>query len=273
VTVAENANTVTAWNVAVKDLLGADETLISGSEHTNEGSITETGTGFVLNLGSLTSADAPITLTYQARIADTAYDKEAIINTASLSYDGAPAGGITYTGSASQTFNTHIVDQFSKTLVTTSQNGGDLVIPGETVKFDLTATLGTGTQNLVFNDTLPTGLTAVSAKVISEGQVIATVPVNTVVTPTGNTLSLNLGKVVTPGSDRTAPNNQVTVEVTATVNATTALSTILTNTGTLVATTPSGAPSQTLTASAPVDVVQPGTISAFVFLDTNCTGT
>eukprot|EP01037_Dinobryon_pediforme_P018860 gene18860-19184_t len=275
VTVAEAAgNTVPAFNVSIADLLAVGETLVKGTETVKGGSggpdtIVESGTGFTVTAPQLLSSDKPIVVTYQAKLADSVFNNDAITNVAHLGYDSAPAGGLHYTDQDQQTLTTHLVDQFSKSLVTTSQGGGNLAIPGETITFELDATLGKGTQHLVLTDSLPTGLTAISATVTAEGQVITSVPLNTTISPTGNSFTGDFGIVTTPGNSTDAV---IKVLVTAKVDTTVPSGTTLTNTATLTSTTPAGAPQDKITSTASVSVVNPGKITGMVFLDGQCDG-
>eukprot|EP01037_Dinobryon_pediforme_P002013 gene2015-2051_t len=275
VTVAEAAgNTNPAFNITLADLLAPGETLVKGTETIKGGSglpdaITETGTGFVVHADQLLTGDKPLVITYQATLADSVVNGQTITNTASLGYDSAPNGGLHYTGSDSQTLTAHLTDGLSKSLVTLSQNGGNLVLPGETVTYNLTATLGHGTQHLVLTDSLPAGLTAVSAQVISEGQVITTVPLNTIVTPSGNSFTADFGTLVTPGN---TSGNKIQILVTATVDDNATIGSTITNTATLSASVPGGAVYETETASSKVKVVAPSKITGMVFLDGQCSG-
>ncbi len=282
VTVSEAAgDAVSTFNISIADLLAPGETLVAHSETVSGGSTTgagdtivEAGTGFTAHVNQLLAADQPVVVTYQAKLADSVYNGQTITNTAHLGYDSAPAGGLSYTDTASATMTAHLQDQFAKSLVTTSQNGGNVVITGETVTFDLTVTLARGTQDLVLKDVLPAGFTAVSAKVVAEGNATSSLlHIGDVVSAVGPALSLDFGTVVNPGSSTTAPGDQIVVEVTAIVDDNVASGTLITNTGTLIATTPGGAAQETDTSSTTVKVMQPSRITGFVFLDGNCNGT
>jgi fimbrial isopeptide formation D2 family protein len=271
VTVAEPAgNTSPAFNISIADLLAASETLVKGSETIKGGSggidtIVENGTGFTITAPQLVAGDQPIVVTYQAKLADSVYNNQAITNTATVGYDNAASGGLHYTGSDSQTIDAHLKDQFLKSV----GNSGGAVIRGETITFELDATLGLGTQHLVLSDVLPNGLTAVSAQVISEGQVITSVPLNTVASPSGNGFYIDFGNVVAPGG---STNAVIKVLVTATVDPNVVIGTTITNTATLTSTTPGGALQDTINSSAQVMVINPGKITGMVFLDGNCNG-
>ena len=275
-TIAEAANTNPAYNLTLAEQVGAGETLVSGSETVTGATATSiivSGNGFTVHGGQLLAGEAPITITYQARLDNTVTNGQVIMNSASLAYDSTPGGGLTYTGATTQLMTGHLVDQLEKTLVTTSQNGGNLGIPGETVSFDITATLAAGTQHLVLTDLLPAGFTPVSATVIAEGNITgASVQPGDIVTPTGQSLTLDLGTIVSPGSSTTAPADQIVVRVTATVDATASVDTLISNAATLAASVPGGAAYQTATATSAVQVVAPSAITGMVFLDGNCNG-
>lgn len=277
VTVSE-LNAIPAFAITIGDLLAPGETLVHGTETITGGSgapdlITETGTGFIVHADQLLHGDAPIVVTYQAKLDDSVYNAQHITNKANLTYSNLSGGGVTYTGSDSKSLDVHLVDQFTKSLSTQSQGGGNLVIPGETITFDLTTTLARGTQGLVLSDILPTGLNAVSAKVISEGNATSTtLHTGDVVNAVGQSLTLNFGTVVNPGSSTTAPGDQIVVRVTATVDPNAVIGSTITNTGTLKASVPGGAVYETDTSSSSVKVMSPGKITGMVFLDGNCNG-
>jgi fimbrial isopeptide formation D2 family protein/uncharacterized repeat protein (TIGR01451 family) len=277
VTVSE-LNAIPAFAITIGDLLAPGETLVHGTETITGGSglpdlITETGTGFIVHADQLLHGDAPIVVTYQARLADSVVNSQHITNTANLTYSNLSVGGVTYTGSDSKSLDVHLVDQFTKSLSTPSQGGGNLVIPGETITFDLTTTLARGTQALVLKDILPGGLNAVSAKVISEGNATSTtLHTGDVVAAVGQSLTLDFGTVVNPGTSTTSPGNQIVVRITAVVDPSAVFGSTITNTGTLKASVPGGPIYETDTSSSSVKVVSPGKITGMVFLDGNCNG-
>jgi len=281
-----------AYNVTIADPLSPGLVLVSGSERVTEGGVTVTGAvvtenggGFTVTVPHLYSTDAPITLTYQAKLADSVVDGATLRNTATLSYASAASNGATYSGgSASATVGAHLTDSFSKVLVAASSGASvqsGLVAPGETLTYDLVATLGQGTQHLVLSDLLPTGLDYLSSSVVSLGNTSGSaLGVGASGTDSNGVVSFDFGSagLTNPGSSTSAPGNQVVVAVTAQVDNADKINQVLTNTGKLVATVPTntygvtaGTPMQTLTSASAVTVA-PATITGRVFVDGLCDG-
>ena len=273
------SSTGAAYNVALGDLLAPGETLVANSATATAGAVTSTG-------GQVTFADAafalgavPITITYKAQVKGDVVSGQQIVNTATLAYASLPANGVGFTGASSATVGVQLLDEIAKSVIGAPLAQSANLAPGDSVTFDVTATLDTGAQALTISDVLPAGLTYVSSKLDSLGDVTGSslaVGASGSYNAATGTVTFNLGNVDAPIG---AASNQVMIEVTAKVAPGAAIGSTLTNTGKLVSATPAngygvvaGMPDQTLTATAPILVVAPASITGNAFLDAHCDG-
>ena len=173
-----------------------------------------------------------LTVTYTARIADSAVIPSSITNTAGLGYDSLPGpGGRPGSAAASSTITITGVQAFTKALIATSDplTGSsqfdpavtDLAI-GETATFELLAVLPEGTIGPVtFTDSLlgPKGTLGFVPGTVTASIGGVAVPVLTTAIDTNgdgiaDALTFSLGTIVIPG-DNIAANNLVSVRYTA----------------------------------------------------------
>ena len=268
-----------AYNVALGDLLAPGETLVANSATATVGAITSTGGKVAFTDAAFALGAAPITITYKAQVKGDVVNGQQIVNTATLVYASLPTNGVGFTGASSATVGVQLLDGIAKSVVRAPLAQSASLAPGDSVTFDVTATLDIGAQALTISDVLPAGLTYVSSKLDSlgsvTGSILAVGASGSYDAPTG-TVTFNLGNVDTPIG---ATSNQVMIEVTATVAPGAAIGSTLTNTGKLVSATPAngygvaaGTPDQTLTATAPILVVAPAAITGNAFLDSHCDG-
>ncbi len=258
----EAGSTASAYNVTLSDLIPAGLVLV-GVPTTTAGTLTTPGgNSIALSLTEYALGAPTITITYQARLADSVFNGQVIPNTATLNYASAPTNGTALSDTASDSVAVAIIDTLDKTQVSTSLPatlGSDLAV-GETVTYRLTATLDEGTQQLQLADALPTGLTFVSASVVSlgGGNITASLTGAPVFNGGTNSVSFDFGTVVNPGDNLENAGDQVVVEITARVNGTALpAGTTLTDTGTLTAQTPGGMAMPTLTDTVTNTVVAP----------------
>ena len=268
-TIAEASDsTGAAFNVSLADPLAAGLTLVAGSETTSDGAtVTESGNGFTVNVGTVDYGASPITVTYEAVLANSVTPGDVLTNTGSLTYDSAVTNGTTVTTTGSVAGTVDITPTLVKTIIATSDGSTDAALHGgavddlaigETVTYQMVATLEPGTQSLVFNDALPSGLVFVSGSVASIGASVSGSALTLGEGPTsttGNDVVFNLGTVVDAAGGSTA-SNEVVVDVTARL-ASGSNNAVVTNTGSVTTAGPAGAGSSTATSSVAVDVVAP----------------
>ena len=280
-TIAEASDSsATAYNVSLADPLSAGLALVAGSETTSDGAtVTESGNGFVVNIGTMAYGAAPITVTYQAQLAASDVNGGTVPNTATLTYDSEASNGQVLTAhSNNDTVGSTITDSLTKTLVSSSVGpivNAD-VAQGETITFDLTATLGSGTQVLQLADALPGDYTYASSSGVSLGTVTGSalaVGQSGTFNAGSDTVSFNFGTVTTSDGPVVANGDQVTVAVSVVVG-NGPVGTNVTNTGTLMAAVPAnafgvaaGTAMPTLNASVTDQIVAPGTVSGHVYDD------
>ncbi len=243
VTIQHTGNsTHTAYNLALGDLLAPGITLVANSATTTAGTISEAGGKIGLTLSSLALGQS-VTITYQARLADNVVDGQTIRNTANLTYQTDPTPGRILEDSDYEDIHVAIADTIVKDLISTdnSYTPGSDVVAGETITYRLTVTLGEGAQRLIVDDVLPTGLTPVSSKVLSLGNIAGTsvLAVGAAGTVSGQTITFNFGDVINAGDNAVTAGDSVTIEVVATVAPGTAGGLALVNTATVRPTTPS----------------------------------
>ena len=263
VTIRHTGNsTNAAYNIAMGDILAPGISLVPGSAATNRGSISETGGNISLNLASL-ALNESVTITYRAKLADTVVNGQTIRNTATLDYQTDPTPGRVLHDSDYEDIRVAIQDSIVKDLVSTdnSYTPGSDVVAGETITYKLTVTLGEGAQRLIVDDVLPTGLTYVSSKVLSLGNIAGTsaLPVGAAGSNSGQTLTFNFGDVINAGDNAVTAGDKVEIEVKAIVAPGTAGGLALTNTATVRPTTPANpygvAPGTPMTPSSDTETV------------------
>lgn len=182
-TVAHRADsTAPAFDLVVTDALDPRLVLVPGSVTTTAGTPVAAGGAIRVELDRLLASDPVLTITFQARLADSVRIGEVVPNTAVLAYDSAPGpGGRADQGTASAAVTAVFAPTLAKSVAATSNPGtgsGQFdptipdVAPGEVVTFRLIATLGEGTQQVVVVDDLPVEgglLEFVAARVVSVG--------------------------------------------------------------------------------------------------------
>ncbi|MFM2151227.1 MAG: hypothetical protein RLZZ187_3533 [Pseudomonadota bacterium] len=201
------ASQMPGYDITVRDTL--DPRLIPVAVSSTLGTAAIAGQVVTLtNLPRLAQIEQAV-LTYTVRFADTVQPGQRIGNTATLTYDSNPGtGGAPGTGSASAPeLLVNMPIALTKAIVATSlpETGSAFFNPtlpdiavGETVTYRLKATLSEGTQTLVIADTLPAGLVAESATLISVGAgITAAAPV---ITLSGQAVRFDFGTVVNTGS-------------------------------------------------------------------------
>jgi large repetitive protein len=229
ITNSNAANTSTAYDINVTDLLDNDielinTTLASGIVVTGATVSANTSTTGSLNLVLQSLAPgASATITLNAVVKATAPAGATVANTASITYTSTPgdnpderdgSGGTDdYTDSdtsASFTLATPVIDKLDS--VTTG------VAVGGTFSYDIDITLSEGvTRDLVITDLLPAGLILVGTSIDDSG-FVGTLP-SPVITgglTSGQDIVLNFGDVTTDDDNDTANN---TFRVTVTVRA------------------------------------------------------
>ena len=234
VTIAHAADsTAAAYDIVVTDALDARFVPVAGSVSSSLGTATLVGNGIRLEIPRLLTTDAPVTLTYSVRFADTIEPGQVVGNTAALGWDSNPGeGGRPATDQASAEDITAVFPlNLTKAIVATSlpETGSDRFDPdapdlavGETVTYEIVATLSEGTQRLVITDTIPFGLLPLDgqAVVVSTGAGI-TAGAGGTLTPSavisGQSVTFDFGTVVNTGNNVSDGGDQVTIRITARV--------------------------------------------------------
>jgi large repetitive protein len=224
-------STSAAYDIVITDLL--DPRLRPFEVSASVGTAAILGDTVRLDVPLLRLEDAPVTLTYRIRLADTVEPGQVIGNTAVLDYDSsAGPGGRPGSGSASAEEITVVFAlNLTKEIVATSlpETGSDRFDPdipdlavGETVTYELVATLSEGTQRLVITDMIPDGLLPLEgqAVVASTGPGISAGAGGTL-TPTavisGQRVTFDFGTLVNTGDNTTDDGDRVVVRITARV--------------------------------------------------------
>jgi uncharacterized repeat protein (TIGR01451 family)/fimbrial isopeptide formation D2 family protein len=223
ITNSNAANTSTAYDIRVRDLLDTDIELIT-ADVTGAVIASDASTSGELNLVLQSLAPgATATITLNAVVKATAPAGATVANTASITYTSTPgdnpaerdgSGGTDdYSDSdtsASFTLATPVIDKLDS--VTTT------VAVGGTFSHDIDITLSEGvTRDLVITDLLPAGLILVGTSIDDSG-FVGTLP-SPVITgglASGQDIVLNFGDVTTDDDNDTANN---TFRVTVTVRA------------------------------------------------------
>ncbi len=232
VTISHAADsTAAAYDIVVTDAL--DARFVPVSVSSSLGTATIAGNGIRLEIPRLLTTDAPVTLTYTVRFADTIEPGQVVGNTAALGWDSNPGtGGRPGTDNASAQDVTAVFGLgLTKDIVATSlpQTGSDRFDPnapdlavGETVTYEIVATLSEGTQNLVITDLMPEGLLPLDglAFVVSTGAGISAGAGGTLsplAVINGRSVSFDFGTVVNTGDNLSNADDQVTIRITARV--------------------------------------------------------
>ncbi|WP_305799134.1 SdrD B-like domain-containing protein [Roseococcus sp. SDR] len=215
-------STSPAYLVNLSDIIPAGITLVAGTATATAGTVTETGGNIDFTLNQFLLSAAPVTITYQARLAGNIVDGQAITNTASVTYSSAPVLGVSVTETDPAVLTTDIVNTVVKTLVSTSLGAtvGNAVGIGEEATFLVTATLGEGSQRIVLRDVLPTGLDLVSSELVSLGGITGSaLSIGSAGTYDAGTrtLSFNLGDIHNAFDNAVTANDQVVFRVVAKV--------------------------------------------------------
>jgi large repetitive protein len=273
VTVAHSgSSTGPAYDLALTDLLAGAKLLYVPNSATAMlggapvGSFDATGGDLRFTLGTLGLTAGTLTVTYQARLADTVEDGGLVVNSVALAYDTAP-GVVTgervftpppETASVTVIMPATLDKSITATSLAATPNGQ--VAPGETITYSLVTTISEGTQKLVLADLLPAHLEVLSASVAGFGNPGMTNTAGLVVGSAGviagQGVSFDFGTVVNPG-DNITTNNSVTVQILARVRDTAPAGAVLTNAATATVTDTTGGHVQNLADDVSVTVVTP----------------
>ncbi|MEM9063602.1 MAG: isopeptide-forming domain-containing fimbrial protein [Pseudomonadota bacterium] len=179
-----------------------------------------------ITLDELTTGDSLI-VEYRATVASDVQLGEVLVNTADLTYDSLPTDDDPNERDYDLSDEAEIaVDapQLSKTVFSTSlteTTGTDVAI-GETVVFELVATIPEGTGEIVISDTLPTVpgvLSFVSAEVTDIGEDLlasSALAVGATAAPVGGVISFDFG-LIENAPDADTLEETITIQVTALV--------------------------------------------------------
>ena len=262
-------------NTTISDLLlspGLD--LIAGSVTTSRGAIIA-GNGqndaiVAILPGVLNPGDAPIVVTYRARLTDAVEPGQQLVNTARLT-------GLTTTIPNLDSVPTNLTAQalinvdmpvtlqksvIASSIPETQSEQFDPTRPdaaiGEVVTYRVAAALSEGTQNVVITDTLPAGVLFLGARSSTPG-------FSPTFTLVGQTLTANFGTVVNIGNNVDEPFNLgIDIDVRILDVPTNVAGTVLPNAADVTISSPS-APNvpggtQTANAAAAIDVVEPALV-------------
>jgi uncharacterized repeat protein (TIGR01451 family) len=215
-------STADAYRITLSGLLPPGVSLLPGTATASAGTISESvgDLGYALDQFALNAA--PVTITYQARLAADVVDGQSIVTTAQVTYGSAPVLGVTTTESDPATVGVEIVNTVVKVLESTSLAGtaGSAVGIGEEVSFLVTATLGEGGQRILLQDVLPTGLDFVDSALVSLGGITGAalgIGADGVYDPFTRTLSFDLGDIANPWDNVSSAADQVVFRVVARV--------------------------------------------------------
>jgi fimbrial isopeptide formation D2 family protein/uncharacterized repeat protein (TIGR01451 family) len=262
VTVANQPDaTGAAYDIVIDDPLSPYLLAVPGSVTSSVGTATIIGNRIHVEIPVLIAGAAPVVITYRAAFADTVQPGQLVPNVATLDYASAPTFGHAYEDADLAVVRVGFTLDLTKTVVDTSlpETGSGYFNPtladlaaGETVTYQLVATISEGTQHLVVTDTMPTGLVAESARLVSAGTGIAMgVPVITV---TNGLVTFDFGTIVNAGDN--LAGDRIVLEVIARRTAEPAAGSVLTNTAQAIDTslTSQGLPGAVLTAQATAQV-------------------
>ena len=271
-----NDGTGPAHDVVLEDLLSNPHLALSGAPSfdlegtTISPAVSVVGDGFRAVIGSIAVGET-LTVTYNATLSSSAPEATKFFNTASVEYDtvsdGTPSSteGRTYTDSDDHdvgTVPTLYKEATASSLSQTDRLAFDItdldLVVGEEVTFTLTLVLPEAAMgSVVLTDTLPTGLSYVSAAFVSEGAQISGAA-DVVVTNAGAVTTFDFGTVSNTATGTIDAGDQVKVTLTARVEDVAAVTegASLVNTAALDVTA-EGVVLDTVTASGAVDIVEP----------------
>ncbi|MEI6159295.1 MAG: isopeptide-forming domain-containing fimbrial protein, partial [Roseococcus sp.] len=272
VTVAHSGtSTGPAFDLALTDLLASEKlNYVAGSATASlggasVGSFDTTGGNLRYSLGTLGLTAGTLTITYQAKLADTVEPGGVVVNSVALVYDTAPgtvSGERVFTPPpATATVTVVMPASLDKSITATSiaATPDGQVAPGETITYTLVTRLSEGTQKVVVADTLPGDLEVISADVVGFGTGItnsAGLTAGSAGIIAGQGVSFDFGTVVNPG-DNSAANDTITVQIIARVRDTAPGGAVLTNAAITTVTDTAGGNIQQPTDAVTVTVVIP----------------
>ncbi|MCY4333694.1 MAG: isopeptide-forming domain-containing fimbrial protein [Litoreibacter sp.] len=269
-----------AYDVIVTDTMPGPFLLHTGSLlfQVNGATITPTvsaTTGFFSATIPVLEPNDVLTVTYTADVGTLADPTASYINAATVNYDSAPGDNPNERDYPELTdeVRTALSAQLEKTILSTGSpatgdaehdpNNPDVGI-GELITYQLVITLPEiPMDNVTLTDSLPTGLSFVSADITSVGSEISGVTVNdeaTVVSTSGNDVILSFDNLTNAYSDNVIDaNDQIVVEVTVRVDDLPSVNDgdVLTNSASLVVTPQGEGPLTPITDQTSVDVVEP----------------
>ncbi len=234
-TIAHDAtSTSNAFDVVLTDTLPAGLTYVGGSVSPPGAFGSIAGQVLTLNVGTLTLAAGSTTITYQARIDNSAVVGAPLINSVLGVWgsvpgaDGTPTGGrngttapaalndyrTTASVPVTPNANAFIDAQKSVALVIDADSSGNLT-PGDTLEYTVTLNNGgSAVSGVVFTDPIPANTTFVSG---------STTTTRGTITETPSLLTVNVGAM--------AAADVVTIKFRVTVNAGTPVGTVISNQG------------------------------------------
>lgn len=265
VTIAQDAaSTGPAYLLHISDLLTANAVLEVGSVTASIGTVVLGNgvgdTSIEVDVARLAIGDAPITITYRARLTDAVQPGDVLSNTANLTYESQPSFGRESTGSATATLPVQMAPTLVKSIYSTDlpATSDPSLAQGETVTYQLLSTIREGTQHLVVTDALPTGLTPLSATVVSIGHITGSLlGAGSSGVINGQTVTFDFGDIVNPGDNVVNAGDQVVVLVTARVVDTTPAGTVLVDNGETTSANLAGTHTDNATSSVVNRVVAP----------------
>lgn len=269
-----------AYDVIVTDALPPEFTLNTGSllfqidGTTITPTVTSDATGFTASIPVL-EPDEVLTVTYTADVGAGAVAPESYINEATVNYDSAPGDNPNERDYPELTDDARVAlpPLLDKSILSTSlsQTGDGEHDPdnpdvniGELITYELVITLPEVPMgDVTLTDTLPTGLSFVSADIVSVGSEITGVTAAdeaTVVSTSGSDVIFSFGALDNAYSDGVIDGaDQIVVEVTVRVDDLPTVNDgdVLTNDASLVVTPEGEAPLTPVTDAVSVDVVEP----------------
>jgi len=269
-----------AYDLIVTDALPPEFTLNTGSllfqidGTTISPTVTSDATGFTANIPVL-EPDEVLTVTYTADVGAGAVAPESYINEATVNYDSAPGDNPNERDYPELTDDARVAlpPLLDKSILSTSlsQTGDGEHDPdnpdvniGELITYELVITLPEVPMgDVTLTDTLPTGLSFVSADIVSVGSEITGVTAAdeaTVVSTSGSDVIFSFGALDNAYSDGVIDGaDQIVVEVTVRVDDLPTVNDgdVLTNDASLVVTPEGEAPLTPVTDAVSVDVVEP----------------
>ncbi|WP_131857226.1 DUF11 domain-containing protein [Bosea sp. BK604] len=262
------------FHATISDLLGPGLVLIPGSVTTTRGTVdfgngagndlVIVSPGRVINVG-----DAPITITYRARLADSVEPGQILINTANVSGETTfvpNPDSLVFDASDDASLTVDMPVALTKSVVASSidQTQASQFNPanpdaavGEVVTYRVAATLSEGTQRVIVSDTLPLGVSIVAVRSSLPGFT----PIISI-SPDGRTITADFGIVVNPGNNILEPFNLgIDIDVLVQDVPGNVAGTVLDNASGVTISSPTapGVPggTETASASASIDIVEP----------------